>query len=947
MKNWSALLIVMLAFTGLKAQQPYWQQSLDYRIDVSLNDKDHTLDAFLRLQYTNHSPDTLSFIWFHLWPNAYRNDRTAFSEQMLENGRTDFYFSDKSDRGYLNRLDFRSNNEMLKTEDHPSYIDVIKVILDKPLAPGQQVEITTPFHVKLPKVYSRSGYADYTYLITQWYPKPAVYDRNGWHPMPYLDQGEFYGEFASFDVRITLPSNFVVAATGELQEPAEKAWLQSRTEAPKWPAPSKPAGFLQPKSKSAPVSQVREIEASAQTKTIRYLQQNVHDFAWFASKYFKVAADTLQLPSGRIIDAYSFYTDQSAPSWNKSLSMIKDAIRFRSTLLGEYPYNTVSVVQSPLGIEGGMEYPTITSISNIGGEKELDQIIGHEIGHNWFYGILASDEREHSWMDEGLNTYYDRRYKALKWGAKTDSLSRSLSPKMPEDADLTLIDAISALHKDQPASSRSEELTDYNYGMLVYYKTALLLEQLADSMGQASFDQAMRTYYESWKFKHPQPADLLSIFSQQAPGATRQFSEQLQARHVPVQQTVHPKTIRPALLFNFRNTERYHYIGLFPAIAYRKYDGWMLGALLHNYNLPPQPFQFVLSPLFGWKSKEFGGLGAVKYTWYPGNGISKVQLGLQAARFATIKGTDSLGKSVFGGFDKLAPYIRVTLKNKRERSTAEKWIEWRSFFIGEKGFTYRLYSVDSLYYPSPAKRNQRYLNQLTLNITDYRVLYPYDLSLQIQQGNGFYRASVTGNYFLNYARGGGAGVRVFAAKFGYLGTRSAQKVFDTYVYQPKLTAVGGTEDYTYSNAFFGRTETTGWESQQMMVRDGALKIRTDIFQGLQGRSENWIAAINLNTTLPAQLFPRFIPIKLFLDFGTYAEAWKKDAPTKRFLYVGGLQLSFFNDLLNIYAPLIYSSEFSDNLKTLPDENKFFRKISFSLDIQKFNWRRISNNKLPL
>ncbi|HET9276785.1 MAG TPA: hypothetical protein VFN95_01325, partial [Flavitalea sp.] len=209
----------LLAQLLMLGQHSYWQQETNYTIDVSLNDSSHSLDGFLKLEYINHSPDTISFIWFHLWPNAFKNDRTAFSEQLLQNGRTDFYFSDKEQRGYINRLDFRTNNFTLKTEDHPSYIDVVKVHLLDPLRPGEKIEITTPFHVKIPKNFSRGGHTGRSYQITQWYPKPAMYDRKGWHPMPYLDQGEFYSEFGSFDVRITVPKSYVVASTGELQNP--------------------------------------------------------------------------------------------------------------------------------------------------------------------------------------------------------------------------------------------------------------------------------------------------------------------------------------------------------------------------------------------------------------------------------------------------------------------------------------------------------------------------------------------------------------------------------------------------------------------------------------------------------------------------------------------------------------------------------------------------------
>jgi hypothetical protein len=224
-----------------------------------------------------------------------------------------------------------------------------------------------------------------------------------------------------------------------------------------------------------------------------------------------------------------------------------------------------------------------------------------------------------------------------------------------------------------------------------------------------------------------------------------------------------------------------------------------------------------------------------------------------------------------------------------------------------------------------------------------RALYPYDYQLQVQQAKNFYRINVTGNYYLNYAHGGGMQVRLFAAKFGYIGTRN---YFETYRYQPKLMAEQGSDDYTYSNYFVGRSENTGWASQQVMIRDGGLKLRTEMFSVPATRSENWVAAMNGNTSLPKGLFPVELPLRVFLDVGTYAESWKKDAATSRFLYVAGLQLVLFKDLLNVYAPILYSKEFRNNLKTLPEENKFFKKISFSLDIHRFNLRRETKDKIP-
>ncbi|MEO6220980.1 MAG: M1 family metallopeptidase, partial [Ginsengibacter sp.] len=452
-------LIFFLLWSQLQTaycQYFYFQQQVNYKIDVTLNDIENTLDGFEIIEYTNNSPDTLRFIWFHLWPNAYKNDRTAFSEQLLQLGRTDFYFSSNEKRGYINRLDFQVNGITSVLEDHPKYIDVAKLILPVPLAPGKTIKITTPFHEKIPFNFSRGGHVGSTYQITQWYPKPAVYDSKGWHPMPYLDQGEFYSEFGNFNVQITLPDSYVVAATGELQNAEEIKWLKEKAKEntgsqmpvtgnqqkamnkhehdkseeeiaknketvskrkivkknhkplkKKLPVAAKKKTTITKKTnQDIPKSEIKKQQPARiiQTKTLNYIQNNVHDFAWFAAKDFIVNFDTLKLPSGRIIDAYTYFTPSGKETWKNSISFIKDAITTRSKWLGEYPYNIVTAVEAKMGFDGGMEYPTITSISPMRSQKAVDLTIQHEVGHNWNYGILASNEREHPWIDEGMNT---------------------------------------------------------------------------------------------------------------------------------------------------------------------------------------------------------------------------------------------------------------------------------------------------------------------------------------------------------------------------------------------------------------------------------------------------------------------------------------------------------------------------------------------------------------
>jgi hypothetical protein len=955
MKRLLILFVIICAGTAVRSQSAYWQQETNYTIDVQLDDQEHTLEGFLKLQYINNSPDTLTYIWFHLWPNAFKNDHTAFSEQLLLHRRTDFYFATREERGYINRLDFRINNTTLKIEDHPQYIDVVKVYLPVPLAPGAQTTVTTPFHVKLPKNFSRGGHTGRAYQITQWYPKPAVYDRKGWHPMPYLDQGEFYSEFGSFDVRITVPQDYVVAATGELQSEEEKSWLKKKSQhseasiqkpeevkkqhtvIKKKPATNYKKPLAKNSKAQAPVTtNLQPAPPPVPTKTLQYKQDRIHDFAWFADKRFVVNYDTIQLPSGRTIEAWSFYAPGDS-TWNTSVSMIKDAVHFRSRLIGEYPYNVVTAVETRMGFDGGMEYPTITNIGPMPDRKTLDIVIDHEVGHNWFYGILASNERDHPWMDEGMNTYYDNRYSAWKYPAKRPS--NWITDKMPDDEPALALAIAAKEKKDQPINTAAADFTSENYALVAYSKTAKWMKLMEDSIGRQRFDSCMQLYYQQWKFKHPAPEDFEQLMKQHA---GRSLDGSFAAlNETGVLPNVHyRKTVKPALLFSLKDYERANYISIQPALGYNVYDKVMVGLILHNISLPSHNFQFIAVPLYALGSKQLNGLGALSYTWRPDKHFQSIELGLTGGRFSTLEGTDSNGVKIFGGYHKLAPSLRFTFKNKSLQSTIEKWIEWRTYLIGERGFKYVMDSDDSLSYPTLAKTETRYLNQLTFQLTDYRKLYPYDVQLQVQQGDGFYRANATGFYYFNYPKGGGMQVRMFAAKFGYLGGKTTAKTNNTYLYQPKLTAVRGDEDYTYSNYFIGRSEFEGFGSQQIMMRDGGLKLRTDLFSGLQGRSDNWIASMNFNTTLPNKLLPFKLPVRIFLDVGTYAGAWKKNAETSRFLYVAGLQLTLFKDLLNVYAPLLYSKEFRDNLKTVPEENTFAKRLSFSIDLHRFNLRKL-------
>ncbi|MBC7828386.1 MAG: M1 family metallopeptidase [Chitinophagaceae bacterium] len=482
------------------AQTNYWQQEVNYTIAVSLNDKSHSLNGNVSMEYINHSPDTLSFIYFHLWPNAYKNETTALATQ-LNSDKENKKKLNNAQRGFIDSLHFKVNGQVVLVEKDPQYIDVIKLSLASPLLPGQSINIATPFYVKLPSYFSRSGYDEQQYMVCQWYPKPAVYDRKGWHAFPYLDQGEFYSEFGTFKVSITVPSAYIIGATGILR--TESELVQYKT-----------IGAENYKNRKA-VSNYKPADPKS-TKTLEYFAEKVHDFAWFADKDFVIQYDTLQLASGRMVDVFSYYQPNGNKEWNNSVNFIEDAVTRYSDWIGEYPYPTVAAVEGPKNLSsGGMEYPMITLITSPDAQKEgLDAVITHEVGHNWFYGILASNEREHPWMDEGLNTYFQFRYEAEKY--RSNSVFGSNLPeevkKLSADEFLArIMFAMNSLPAKLPIQTHSTAFTNKDeYGIVVYLKTAIWMSILEASIGKENLLNGLKQYFKDWKFKHPYPEDLKS-----------------------------------------------------------------------------------------------------------------------------------------------------------------------------------------------------------------------------------------------------------------------------------------------------------------------------------------------------------------------------------------------------------------------------------------------------
>jgi len=491
--------------------QEYFQQEVNYRMHVKLDDSHHELSGYETIRYINNSPDSLCFIYFHLWPNGYSNNQTELAKQLRSSNGKQKLFKDSELTGYIDSLDFKVDDLQVKWNLLSGQPDICRINLNKPVKPGEAIKIATPFHVKIPKgVTSRLGHIGESYQISQWYPKPAVYDNKGWHQMSYQDQGEFYSEFGNYDVSITLPENYIIGATGNLQNEYEMEMLNKLAADTTWLA------TLNTQLVTFPTS-------SIQIKTLRYTGSQIHDFAWFADKRFHVLKGNLKLPdTGREITTWVMFTNQQANLWKDAISYVNNAILNFSKWNGDYPYNGFTAVQSALSAGDGMEYPGITVIGSARDGCALDEVIAHEVAHSWFYSALGSDERRYPFMDEGITSanelrYMNNRYPERKlWEVYVKNLKLAKFfhlDKMPV-GEMRELEWLSQARDnlEQPINLPASEFNTLNYSLMIYTKAGRSFNYLRAYLGDSVYDSAMHEYYRRWKFMHPQPDDLCKLF---------------------------------------------------------------------------------------------------------------------------------------------------------------------------------------------------------------------------------------------------------------------------------------------------------------------------------------------------------------------------------------------------------------------------------------------------
>ena len=484
MKKTGIILLLGIAFISTSAFGQLSKQVVDYRIQVKLLPETKTLDGRETLTWLNDASVPVSELQFHLYLNAFKNNRSTF---MKESGGSHRGFKlDEDNWGYITvkslRIkegeDLTSRMEFIQPDDgNPDDQTVMRVPLPSAVNPQERITLEIEFEAKLPRVFARSGFAGDFYMAGQWFPKLGVSQDGVWNCHQYHHNSEFFADYGVFEVEITVPKGFIVGATGE---------------------------------------RTKEQENGDGTVSYTHYQEDVHDFAWTACPDFVEFRErfTLEDPpveTEMILLVHRQHLNQKP----RLLDSLKKGLEFYSSNYGPYPYKTVTLVDPPIKAlgAGGMEYPTLFTTMSVyfmpEGLRMPEMVTIHEFGHGYWYGIVGSNEFEEAWLDEGINSYSEMKAMDLYYGA--DRSMFDLGPMKIGDVNYQRLQFIPIFAWDPIVKNSWEFVSGGSYGSNVYSKAAVTLKTLENYLGEDVMAGIMRTYYDRWKFRHPRTDDFIAV----------------------------------------------------------------------------------------------------------------------------------------------------------------------------------------------------------------------------------------------------------------------------------------------------------------------------------------------------------------------------------------------------------------------------------------------------
>jgi hypothetical protein len=473
MKRLLLFLAISITTLDADAQRDYWQQKVEYVMNVNLDASTHKVIGTQQLTYQNNSPDTLTKVYYHLYFNAFQpgSMMDVRSRSLPDPDRrvVDRISKLKDDEiGYQHIQTLKQDGKDLVYKVNGT---ILEVTLAKPILPKGKAVFDMKFESQVPIQIRRSGRNNregISYSMTQWYPKIAEYDFQGWHAYQYVAR-EFHSPWGDFDVKITIDPKFTIGGTGVLQNPGQIGHGYSDSAKPNL------SGNL----------------------TWHFVAKNVIDFAWAADPDY--THDKAKVPNGPELHFFYQKNEKTAETWRKMEEYAIKVFQYLNDNFGKYPFDTYSIIQ---GGDGGMEYPMCTLILGEGSLAGVSGTMAHEVAHSWYQMTLASNEALYAWMDEGFTDF-----------ASSEAMSSILSETSPpHQGSYSSYFSLVNSGLQEPANQHSDHFnTNRAYSTMAYSMGAVFLEQLKYIIGEDNFYRGMKRYYNTWKMKHPEPNDFIRI----------------------------------------------------------------------------------------------------------------------------------------------------------------------------------------------------------------------------------------------------------------------------------------------------------------------------------------------------------------------------------------------------------------------------------------------------
>jgi hypothetical protein len=471
------------------ASQTLSTRVVAYRIEARLDPVHKTVDATETLTYHNLTGRLLDAFPFHLYLNAFQPTSTFMREVRLygtrgtgpESGWDPKHYGAIEVKSFevVGQGDFTKRLQFIQPDDHnPDDHTVFLVKLAKPVAPGADVVFKIAFHDQLPEVLERTGYKRNFFMVAQWFPKVGMWWHGAWNCHQFHALTEFFADFGTFDVKATVPENYIVGATGDL---------------------------------------ISAVPNGDHTKTVTWHAEDIHDFAWTASPDYKLIEDTWTGSAGTV-HIHLLLSPGHERSIRRYLEVIKGTLDRFAKWYGPYPYDRITLVDPPQGAldAGGMEYPTLitcgTSWWMPEGLRGVEMVTEHEFGHQYWYGMVATNEFEEAWMDEGINSYTEAKVLESLYGKGTSMLS--LWGMAADDADVLRLEYLSLPDSDPMSRFAWQFMNSGAYAAVSYGKTATVLLTLEGIIGEETMRKAMRTYFMRYRFTHPTGTDFIKTIEE-------------------------------------------------------------------------------------------------------------------------------------------------------------------------------------------------------------------------------------------------------------------------------------------------------------------------------------------------------------------------------------------------------------------------------------------------